>query len=179
MNRPAFRGRPALLLVACANVFVGCGDAGTTAPDPNGPPTAIILTGAWAGSLARASGLNPIDVSWVNKPGASFNVKNLTFSGPVTLSQDKDTLSGILGVTLAGTAATPTLSLTLEVDPGDAASTLKSCSILASAAQATTITNTSIVAKVSISFAACQVLVNGQSTATETDILTLEKLYVR
>ncbi|MBI3494148.1 MAG: hypothetical protein HY047_20570 [Acidobacteria bacterium] len=178
MDRPAPVRLVMLLLGVCSGVFAGCGGAGTTSPDPDGPPTAIILTGAWSGSLSRPKGLNPIDVSWVDKPSGSFAGKNVTFSGPVMLSQDTNALSGTLSAALSGTAASPALSLSLNVDPGAALSTLKSCSVLASAAQATIITNTSIVATVTISFTACQALVNGQSTATETDLLTLSKLYV-
>jgi len=161
----------------CACLCIGCG-AGATVPDAGDIPSAIILTGAWSGTVARAPGLNPIAVSWVDKPGASFSATNLTFSGPVTLAHLNDTLSGTLGLTLGGTSTSPTLSLNLEVDPGDAASTLKSCSVTASAVRAATITNTSLVATVSISFAGCPSLVNGRSSATETDLLTLQKLYV-
>lgn len=168
-----------LLLGACAALCISCGDAAGTAPDPNGPPTSMILTGAWLGTLTRATGLTTIGVGWVDKPGGSFGITNLTFSGPVTLTHEADRLAGTLDATLAGTATAPTISLAIAVLPGDDSSTLKTCAIQASATKVTTFTDTSIVANVSVSFSGCEPLLKGRSSATETDTLTLGKLYTR
>lgn len=173
------RGQSTLLIAACAGLFINCGAASPTGPDPTTLPTGIILTGAWLGSLTRAIGLDPIAVGWVTKPGGSFSITNLTFVGPVTLTHATDRLAGSLNVTLVGTAASPSLSLALNVDAGDAASTLKSCAVRASVVQVTTVTDTLIVAKVSASFSGCDALLNGGSSVTETDTLTLEKRYTR
>jgi hypothetical protein len=178
MTRRTLREPHALLLAACAGVFVGCGGA-ATAPDVTDQPTNIILTGAWAGTLVRAQGLTPIGVSWIGKPSSSFAITDLTFSGPVTLSRDADRLAGALSVALRGTSASPTLSLALAVDPGDAASTLPSCAIVASAPRSTSVTSTSLVATVSMTFSGCPSLVNGLASASETAVLRLDRLYVR
>lgn len=182
-----FRTVTVAFAVSFATFVTGCG-GGTTAPDTSNLPTSMILTGAWSGSLARPSGgkLQPIDVSWVTKPSDSFSKTNLTFSGPVTLSHVAATsssvpnkLSGLLSATLSGTAALPLISLTLNVEPGAATSTLKNCTVQASGTKATVVTATSIVLTVTISFGTCPELLNGQSNAVETDELTLAKLYVQ